>query len=183
MDLLFFDTETTGLGECRLVELAYAYSPAEAGLVGDPEVVSFRVKPIIPIEDETVRIHGITNEMVEHEQYFSERSDYPMLVEIFPQCLAVAHNLPFDRGVLSREGIGIGQGIDTRLIAKKIWPDCPDYRLQTLREYLKITVPGEAHTAEGDVLVLIELFRREQNELRRIWGDTPQEALTRMARY
>lgn len=183
MDLLFYDTETTGFGECRLVELAYALAPTNCGLIGDPEIITFRVKPIIPIEEGATKVHGISDEDVAGHPYFHERQEHAMLAEVFPACLAVAHNAPFDRGVMQREGIAVPHCIDTKIIARQLYPDAPDYRLQTLREHLGIELDVRAHSAGGDVAVLIALFKEMQKKLMKVWGENAEEALTRMARF
>lgn len=181
MDLVFLDTETTGFGECRLIELAYAHTVPLAGTFDVPEIRSFRVKPPIPIEEQASAVHGIYPEMLALEPSFQEHPEYADLQKILGESLVVMHSAPFDVGVLEREGISVPYWLDTKRAARVIYPKLERHKLQSLRKDLGLEVEGEAHTAGGDVAVMIALFRHMQKELRRIWGESPEEALQRLA--
>lgn len=183
MDLFFFDSETTGFGSCHIVEGAFAFTPHIAGTFRTPEIRTFRVKPPIPIDPDATRVHGISDEDVAALPAFATIPEYEMLREILPSCLLIAHNAPFDRAVLEREGLSVPNVIDTRRVAKAVFPDVPNHQLQTLRRHLGINLEAKAHSAAGDVAVLIGLFILAQSEIMRIHGDSAEEALSRMARY
>ena len=99
------DTETTGTGpNARVVEVAVI--TCRFGLVVD--VFSSRVNPGVPIPDEAVAVHGITNEDVK---------DAPRLEELIPeirkrldQCAAVVgYNIVgYDEPVLKAHGLDLG---------------------------------------------------------------------------
>lgn len=159
MRVIFFDTETTGLGETdRLCQLAVK----ERGKA-EP-LVNTTYKPPIPIPHEASNIHKITNEMVSECSAFLECKEYAELKELFEESdtIAVAHNAAFDLGMLSREGIVPQKVICTRKVARMLDAEkkLREYGLQYLRQVLGISVEARAHDALGDVLVLEQLFER-----------------------
>jgi DNA polymerase-3 subunit epsilon len=92
-DWLILDTETTGLGgyaeACEISLINHAGRP----------VLSTLVKPIHPIPDDAIAIHGITNEMVETAPTFPEI--YPLLVRAIANKTIVIYNKDFDRRILT----------------------------------------------------------------------------------
>lgn len=157
MNLIFLDTETTGFGNCRLIELAWMQE-------GEP-LRAMRVKPPIPIEAQAIAVHGITEAMLEGLPAFELRPEYPVLKELFEKNVVIAHNASFDIGVLAREGIVVDAFIDTRKIAQKLYKNAPNHKLQGLRDYLHLEVEGEAHSAAGDVAVLAALFAQMRADM------------------
>lgn len=149
MNIVLLDTETTGLKDSRLIELAYLVPPATV-----PTVV--RCKPPIPIELGAMAVHHITPKMLKGEKAFIDREDYADIKELFesPDVIIVAHHAVFDIGVLGREDIAIKQYIDTKEVAKALYPKADCHQLQYLRYYLGCEVEGNAHSAGGDVAVL-----------------------------
>lgn len=152
--IIFLDTETTGFGKCRLVELAYLVDD------GIHALVTFRVKPPIAIHEQASALHGVTEEMVKDMPFFQDRPDYAATKELLENSTIVAHNAIFDVDVLDREGIHCPYFIDTKRLAQKKWPQAPNHKLQDLRSWLGIAVEGDAHTAGGDVMVLRALYQR-----------------------
>lgn len=150
MSLIFFDTETTGLKDPRLVELAYSID-------GGP-IQSFRCKPPKDIELDASVINGLRYRDVEMLQPFEEMACYTEIKELFENNTMIAHNASFDIGVMGNEGIFIKDSICTKELAKKTWPHAPSHRLQHLRYWLDLDVEGQAHSATGDVAVLVALY-------------------------
>lgn len=167
MKVFALDTETTGFGPCRLVELAYKDVDSPFGLF-------VQAKPPIPIEDQAAAVHGITNEMCADFPVFQEISAYGKIKEDLENNIVMAHSAVFDIGVLAREGIFVKHFIDTRKVAQRLYKHAPNHKLQTLREYLKLEVNGQAHSARGDVEVLEALYKqmRSDMELRSIAPET-----------
>jgi exodeoxyribonuclease X len=160
MRIVFFDTETTGIGELdRLCQLAVK----ERG-VSEPLHNSI-YKPPIPIPPGATAIHKISNEMAASAPCFTLCEDFAMLKDYFEnsETLAVAHNAGFDVAMLGREGITPARVICTHKVARALDPAraLPKYNLQYLREVLQLEVEeAVAHSALGDVLVLEALFER-----------------------
>ena len=151
-NLLFLVSETTGFGECRMIELAWGR------LNGPIQVV--RAKPPIPIEATATIIHGIRDEDLADVPPFAEHPEYALIKATIENSVVVGHNAIFDVDVLRREGIQVKAYIDTRRLAKQIYRHLPHHNLQKLRMALELEVDGYAHSAGGDVAVLIALFKR-----------------------
>ena len=104
-DIVVFDTETTGLLEPRAIKLEkqphmieiYAARFSENGKFLD-EIESL-VSPPIPIPDFITKITNIDDSMVSGQPVFADL--YKPLTELFIGARTmVAHNLPFDAGML-----------------------------------------------------------------------------------
>lgn len=94
-DYCILDTETTGLDDTEVVEIAIINLEGET-------LLDTLVKPIIPILDEVIAIHGITDKMVADAPTFPEV--YPQLLEILAnkkEDTVLVYNLGFDRSVLN----------------------------------------------------------------------------------
>jgi exodeoxyribonuclease X len=151
--LLFVDTETTDLDDGHLIEL---------GIGDETSIEVIRCRPHKPISYSAMGIHHITEGELVNLEYFQQREDYEDLKRRIRSSIFVAHNAKFDISVLFREGIEVTEFIDTKQVAKHLLPDAPDYRLQTLRYFLHcdISETSLAHSAEGDVRVLMNVFNK-----------------------
>lgn len=151
MQLLFLDVETTGLGEtARVVQLAYKNS-------GTQEIVNELFRPPVIIEYGAMAVHHITNEMICNKPSFEGSECQKNLVQLLQDGIVVAHNAPFDVGILRTEGVHANRFIDTLRVAQHLM-ESESYGLQYLRYSLNLNTPGTAHDALGDVMVLESLF-------------------------
>lgn len=90
---LILDTETTGLdGDSEIVEIAIIDAAGET-------VTNTLVKPIKPIPQSTIEIHGITNEMVASAPTFQEVM--PELERILRGREVLVYNAEFDETMLT----------------------------------------------------------------------------------
>jgi len=159
--IVALDLETTGLSfsRDRIVEIA-----AVCWQHGR-EVATYHtlVNPGRWIPPSVIRIHGITDEMV---------TDQPVAAEVLPafqefcqSSVLVAHNAPFDIGFLTAECARAGlhftpdRVIDTRALAKERLPQCPNYRLETLKTVLGIG-NHQVHRALEDARDCLAIFLR-----------------------
>lgn len=171
--LIFLDTETTGLEQGRLVELAWSID-GEA-----PRVL--RCKPPVPISLDATVVHGITQKEIDTYPIFKSYDWYPIIKESVANFILIAHNALFDIGVLNREGIRANDYIDTKRVAMHLIPESPKHNLQYLRYFLGLEVEdAEAHSAIGDVKVLIALYEELYNRLKMEGYDTPLAITDRM---
>lgn len=93
-DVLFLDTETTGLGKtAEIVDLS---------IVGLDGTVVFNqlVKPARPIPIDAMLIHGITNEHVDDAPAWCDVLE--MVRPILHGRLVIAYNSSFDRGMIEQ---------------------------------------------------------------------------------
>lgn len=173
MQLIFLDTETTGIEETdRLCQVCYR--------VGDV-VHNEYFKPPLPMSVKSMSITHITNKMLENKPAFAGSDFARELQKLLSEGILVAHNAPFDSEMLKREGIEIPRFICTLRVARHLDTHgvIPEYNLQFLRYYLDLDVPGNAHDAEGDVNVLYAVFARLLAKVQEVTGDE-QSAIEKM---
>ncbi len=154
--IIFFDTETTGIGDGDyLCQIAYKS--------GDTLFQGI-YKPPIPIPPGASAVHHISNSMVEDKPAFVDSQDFKTIKEMFEDINStlVAHNMPFDLGMIKKEGITPAQTICTLRVARHLDRDgkLAKHNLQFLRYALGIEIDAKAHEALGDVLVLEQLYSR-----------------------
>lgn len=87
------DTETTGLEDAEVVEIAIASSQGTS-------LLNTLVKPTIPIPEGAIAIHGITDEMVRDAPSFCEV--YPQIVAALASKELLIYNANFDIRILRR---------------------------------------------------------------------------------
>lgn len=187
-NLLFLDTETTGFGEfARLVQVAYKYTGEEGTVqhqLFKPSGKGYDGSDTNRITASASAVNHITNKMVADKPYFKDSEMHEELNDLMknPETIFVAHNAPFDLDFLHRDGIQIDKCkvIDTKNVAKALLTDIKKHNLQYLRYKLELEdwfeenkmedlseddfmnyVVGKqavAHSAEGDVMVMMYLF-------------------------
>lgn len=89
---VILDTETTGLDDAQIVEIAIIKLDGEA-------ILNTLVKPTIPIPLEVTHIHGITDNMVKDAPTFPEV--YPLIVEAVKDKIVLIYNKSFDIRILN----------------------------------------------------------------------------------
>ncbi len=159
MKIVFFDTETTGTDPAKdsLCQLAWMTDGVMRGGL---------YKPPMPIPAESSAVHHISNKMVADRPAFRDSDDYAEAKTLFESedTIVVAHNAKFDIAILAKEGIAPKRHICTLRVARAMDPDgkLSNYKLQYLRYALDLNIDetAAAHSADGDVLVLEQLFNR-----------------------
>ena len=175
MELIFLDTETTGIdfSKDRLCQVCYRTSKGT-------KMEYF--KPSQPMSVKAMSVTHITNKMLADKPPFIGS---PMHRELEALLAAggvlVAHNAKFDCAMLAAEGLSVPQSICTLRVARFLDSKgiIPEYNLQFLRYYLDLEVSGSAHDAEGDVNVLHAVFQRLLAKVREQIPDE-QAALQKM---
>ena len=158
---IVFDTETTGFdpkqGD-RIVE------------VGCVELINYLptgrefqiyINPGRPVSEATVRITGITNEILRTKPMFSHPDVVDRLMEFFGEDPIVAHNAEFDRLFLNAELELLGRAIlprerfiDTLILAREHRPGSPA-SLDAVCKRFDISIEGrELHGALKDARLL-----------------------------
>lgn len=167
---ILFDTETTGLlkpsansvdEQPEIVELYAVMINDEFELVGEYESL---YKPRIPITDELTKIHGISNEMVKEAPSFGD--DYKRLAKFFTGAdELIAHNLPFDVGMLANELIRIDRliqfpwpRIHTCTVELSMGIEQRRISLSNLHKYATGGPHEGAHRAKADVHALVRCY-------------------------
>jgi DNA polymerase III epsilon subunit-like protein len=114
MNIIVFDTETTGL--LAPIAAGQEYQPYLVEFYGIRmtdkfefrEQLTFRCKPPISIPDEAIRVHNITDAMIADKQPFVQV--LPELTHFFlGSHISVGHNLMYDKMVLYWELFRLGK--------------------------------------------------------------------------
>jgi DNA polymerase III epsilon subunit-like protein len=161
--LLYLDVETTGLTpQDRLCQVAYRSTEED-------EIHSQYFLPPIPVCLDAMMVNHITNKFLADKEPFQSSIMFARLASLLQTHTLVAHNAKFDIDMLEREGLKVPRYICTKKVAKHL--DLAEKNnLQYLRYALELDVPtATAHTAEGDVAVLIVLYNRLEESI------TPEE--------
>ena len=149
------DLETTGFSAAadRVVEMACVI--IQDGRIG--ESWSTLVDPQRPIPPHATRVHGITDADVASAPSFAiaQRA----LRRMCRGATVVAHNARFDLSFLP--ALHTWPSLCTVALARRCFPGAPNYRNQTLREYLEIQIEDAvAHRALGDAMVTAHILLR-----------------------
>jgi DNA polymerase-3 subunit epsilon len=170
--LCFFDLETTGVDitTARIVEIAILKIHPD----GKKEMFAKRVNPEIPIPEESIAIHGITNEDVKNEPVFktiaqpildffddgdlagfnSNKFDIPVLVEEFLRC-----NIDFD--FETRRFVDV-QTIYHKMEQRNLAAAYKFYCEKTLEN---------AHSAEADITATYEVLESQISKYNELEGN------------
>jgi DNA polymerase III subunit epsilon len=116
---------------------------------------------------------GITNNMLVHApppaqvmgEFFDFIGDFPL----------VAHNASFDRRFLDAELERIGRRRRqdfgcSLLVARRLYPEAPNHKLETLVRYKSLPIDGRFHRALADSEMTACLWLRMAEDLRSAWG-------------
>ena len=161
---VLFDTETTGGNEeDRIIQIGSMIVDAKEPVEVYDELCSCE----IPIKIEAMEVHNITPDLLENKPKFIDSNFYNRLNELnSSENFLIAHNLPFDLGMLEKEGFQNKLTlIDTLRCARHLLDNSPYHRLQYLRYSLELykneleeankhNITIKAHDAIGDVLVM-----------------------------
>ena len=161
---ILFDTETTGGSEeDRIIQIGSMIVDSKEPIEIYDELCSCEV----PIKLEAMEVHNITPNLLENKPKFIDTNFYKRLNELnSSENYLIAHNLPFDLGMLQKEGFKNNFTlIDTLRCARHLLDNSPYHRLQYLRYSLELyknekeeaqkhNIEIKAHDAIGDVLVM-----------------------------
>ena len=110
---LFFDTETTGLPTNydasiydvdnwpRLVQLSWIISDDKGNLLKEKNYIIYPKGFIIP--NDSVKIHGITNEFAKDEGYDLKSVLDEFVKDVQDSSLIIGHNIDFDKKIIGAE--------------------------------------------------------------------------------
>jgi DNA polymerase III epsilon subunit-like protein len=161
---ILFDTETTGnQQEDRVIQIGAIIM----GNDGSVEIFDELCSVDIDIKFEAMAVHHITPQMISNKPSFIESKFYKILQSLnTDDNYLIAHNLPFDLGMIKKEGFEPNlKLIDTLRVAKHLLKEQNSKALQYLRyalglylqedkEAKKYNITIKAHSGIGDVLVM-----------------------------
>ncbi|MCR9203174.1 MAG: exonuclease domain-containing protein [Halobacteriovoraceae bacterium] len=158
--IVAIDIETTGLSPLldRVIELA-AYKVKD----GKVEVWEELFDPKIEIPQNTVDIHGISQDMVEGKPTLESLwDDFHTFCEDLP---IVAHNAKFDVGFLvfathqMKKNFGEREVYCSVKASRRAFPSMENHKLGTLAKSLKIGLENH-HRASDDALACLSIFNQ-----------------------
>lgn len=161
-----FDTETTGLSpkSARLVEIA-SVKVEEDFTINHADYFSQLINPLCRIGYDSYKIHKISNDMVADKPTIDKV--LPSFAGVISDTVLVAHNAKFDMSFLDAASENAGLKLthlavlDTVILARKAFPKLKSYNLDTMIDYLgiSVTIQGNGrHRALFDALNTAELF-------------------------
>lgn len=151
MKFIAFDLETTGTKptEDMIVEVGAVLFDGNQALKGFGKLVD----PGIPIPQEASAVNGITDDMLIGKPKISDVLEE--FAEFCGDLPLVAHNAPFDYKFmledvrLHKSAAPGGVVLDTLPLARKVFPNLPNYKLWTLTRHFNFP-SGTFHRAEED---------------------------------
>jgi DNA polymerase-3 subunit epsilon len=162
---VIFDTETTGLEPLagdRIVEVGCVEL---VNLLPTGREFQIYVNPGRPVSEATVRITGITNDILRDKLPFSHPDVVDRLMEFLGDDPVVAHNAEFDRSFLNAELSRLGRPelpkerfVDTVVLAREHRPGSPA-SLDAVCKRFNISIEGrELHGALLDAQLLARAY-------------------------
>lgn len=146
---ILFDVETPNYRSDRMSALGIT-------VVENNRIVEERyhlINPECRFDPFNIRLTGITPELVKNEPTFADL--WPGLEPLFGSGLLMAHNAPFDMGVLAKCLSHYGilwqsevQYACTCRMGRKLMPELPDHKLNTMCAHLGIGL--NHHNAASD---------------------------------
>lgn len=150
--IIVFDFETSGISPDsgdRAIEIGAV--KLKAGKIVDR--FQSLMNPGIRVDSFIENYTGITNQMVQDAPIAAEvMSEFAEFTGNTPM---VAHNASFDRRFLKAELERIGQQCKqdfgcSMLTARRVYPDAPNHKLETLVRYKSLQTDGTFHRALAD---------------------------------
>ena len=156
-----FDTETTGLepsGGDEIIQIG-ALRIVNSRLLHQ-ESFEQLIDPHRDLPAESVRIHGITEDMLAGQPSIAKV--LPKFHQFCAETVLVAHNAAFDMRFLQMKealtGLSFDQPVlDTLLLSAVLHPNQESHKLEAIAERFGIAIVGR-HTALGDAIVTAEVF-------------------------
>jgi DNA polymerase III subunit epsilon len=158
LGIIAIDLETTGLSPMvdHIVEIG-----ALKILPDSIEKFQALVRPPTPIPERTIKIHGISNQMVENSP--SIQDIFSQFLEFWGELPLVAHNAQFDSGHIIASAFKHQFSLPPVKIycsckfSRKVFLEMKNHKLATLIESLNISIDNH-HRAFDDALACLRVY-------------------------
>ncbi|MCG8575069.1 MAG: ribonuclease H-like domain-containing protein [Flavobacteriales bacterium] len=170
--IAFFDLETTGLNISRdkIVEIAILKVNADHS----EEIYVKRINPGIPISEESVGIHGITDEDVKNEPSFADLAD-EIKTFIGDADLAGYNSNKFDIPLLLEEFYNVGIELDMTnrrsVDVQTIFHKMEQRTLAAAFQFYCQKDLTDAHSAEADTRATFEILKAQLEKYEEVKND------------
>lgn len=168
-NVLVWDTETTGLPlhpaaalelQPHVIEFGCAILSGKTGKL--IETRDWLINPGVPLPPIITKITGITPADLEGKPSFEKM--WPAIAATFEECsLAIAHNEPFDHGMIEFELRRLGASFTwpRRLCTIGLFRSAFGYDMKLTDLYADVTgrTLDQKHRAAGDVSALVEIVQ------------------------
>lgn len=164
MNFVAMDFETASAARNSACSMALA-------VVRDNQVVDefyTLIKPETAFDRQNIQIHGITPADVADAPKFTDV--WPLICQFYTvNQLVVAHNAPFDNGVLKHtlSHYGVEQphylSLDMVRTSRKFYPDLPNHKLNTVAAALNIELEHH-HNALDDTVAAAKILVAEAEQ-------------------
>lgn len=165
LDYVVVDTETTGLNIARDDIVQIGAVRVVGGKILDGDSFERLVNPGRSIPPESIRFHGVTDEMVAHapgiDEILEEFLDYA------GDAVLIGHNIAFDLSFMNRTMRVENPALDTMLLSIGAFARRRDHTLDALAAHFDEPVKNR-HTALGDAELTARIFLRLLPELDRV---------------
>ena len=155
LEFVIFGTETTGLNVKRDAIVQIGAVRIMNGRLLEGDSFECLVNPGRPIPSDSIRYHGITDDMVAHapgiEQMLAAFLDYA------GDAILVGHNIAFDLSLMNRAGNVPNPSLDTMLLSIATFPARKDHTLDSLSKHFDEIVENR-QTAPGDADLTARIF-------------------------
>ena len=163
LSYVVFDTETTGLRPSEGDEIiSIAAVRISNGTIDEANAYTRLVNPGMGIPKESIKYHGITDDMVKDEALIADV--LPSFKEFVGDAILVAHNSAFDMKflILKEDETGIAFPnlvLDTLLLSVFLDHESHNHSLDGIAQQMGITIEGR-HTALGDAIATAKVFNK-----------------------
>ena len=163
LNYVVFDTETTGLRPSDGDEIiSIAAVRVSNGVIDEADAYTRLVNPGMEIPKESMKYHGITDEMVQDEDLIADV--LPSFKEFVGDAILVAHNAAFDMKFLKLKEDETGVAfpnlvLDTLLLSVFLDHESHNHSLDGIAQQMGITIEGR-HTALGDAVATAKVFNK-----------------------
>lgn len=153
------DLETTGLNpqNDKIIEIA-AIKYDNYNIIDSFHTL---INPKIEIPSYITSINGISNDMVKTKPTIEQV--FPKFIKFIEGLPIVAHNAGFDGKFIKYSSLYLCNKdiidnvfIDTVKIAKKLYPQLPNHKLETIKNFYRLNL--KSHRAYDDTLVAANIY-------------------------
>lgn len=174
--IVFFDLETTGTDIVK--DRICSISAIKVQPNGTTEELDLYVNPEMPIHPEATKVHGITNEFIQHKPIFKDLA--PRLMEFFKGCdMAGFNSNHFDIPLLAEEfgrcGIDMPEKGTKFIDVFRVYQKMEPRDLSSAVKYYLGEDHSNAHNSLADIQATLRVFCQQLTKYESLTDKTVDE--------